>query len=30
MAKYYPIKYGRSTVRPLKKEDASNLMIMLQ
>ena len=30
MAKYYPIKYGRSTVRPLKKEDATNLMIMLQ
>ena len=30
MAKYYPIKYGRSTVRPLKKEDAANMLIMLQ
>lgn len=30
MAKYFPIKYGRSTVRPFKKEDAQNLMIMLQ
>lgn len=30
MAKYYPIKYGRSTVRPLKKEDANNMLIMLQ
>lgn len=30
MAKYYPIKYGRSTVRPLKREDAQNLMIMIQ
>lgn len=30
MAKYFPIKYGRGTVRPLKKEDATNLMIMLQ
>jgi len=30
MARYFPIKYGRSTVRPLKKEDATNLMIMLQ
>lgn len=28
--KYYPIKYGRATVRPFKKEDAKNLMIMLQ
>jgi integrase len=30
MAKYFPIKYGRSTVRPLKKEDANNMLIMLQ
>jgi integrase len=30
MTKYFPIKYGRSTVRPLKKEDANNMLIMLQ
>lgn len=30
MAKYFPIKYGRSTVRPLKPEDANNMLIMLQ
>lgn len=30
MAKYFPIKYGRSTVRPLKKEDANNMLILLQ
>ena len=30
MGRYFPIKYGRSTVRPLKREDASNLLILLQ
>lgn len=30
MSKYFPVKYGRSSVRPFKKEDAINMMIMLQ
>lgn len=30
MSKYFPIKYGRSSVRPFKKEDVINMMIMLQ
>lgn len=30
MARNFNVKYGRSTVRPLKKQDARNLMIMLQ
>lgn len=30
MSKYFPVKYGRSSVRPFKKEDVINMMIMLQ
>lgn len=30
MSKYFPVKYGRSSVRPFKKADVINMMIMLQ
>lgn len=30
MSKYFHVKYGRSSVRPFKKEDVINMMIMLQ
>ena len=30
MSKYFPVQYGRSSVRPFKKEDVINRMIMLQ
>ena len=30
MSKYFPVQYGRSSVRPFKKEDVINMMIMLQ
>lgn len=30
MTKYFPVKYGRKSVRPFKKNDVINMMIMLQ
>lgn len=30
MARFFKVNYGRKTVRPLKKDDAINIMIMIQ